>query len=446
MSAAGAPSKGKLYASGSVLIAVTEPEARRELKLHFSSYRSPVLETAGVLDSAHLRDVGLFVVECSAAEAGGRLGLVERFRQLNPRVPVIVISVQSSEDLAVAAFRLGVRDYFRWPAHSAELRACLDRCLSRSEISAAPDARIVGQSPQIREVRSSIRRAAGTESNVLVSGETGTGKEAVAESVHSLSSRGHKPLVSVNCAAIPETLLESELFGHERGAFTGATASQSGKLKQADGSTIFFDEIGDMDLRGQAKLLRALETREVLPLGGRHAVRIDTRIIAATNQDLEGLMHKGSFRADLLFRLNVVRIHVPPLRERLSDVPALLMHFAGQFNQRWGMRIEAFDEACCAALCRHDWPGNIRELRNVVEAIYVNSEGGVVRKEQLPKPLRDLPGDEGDAGEKRRLMDTLFAMNWNVSKVAERLQWSRMTVYRKLARYQIARGTVTPKV
>src|SRR6185369_5550935 len=172
----------------------------------------------------------------------------------------------------------------------------------------------------------------------------------------------------------------------------------------------------DMDLRGQAKLLRALETREVLPLGGRHAVRIDTRIIAATNQDLEGLMHKGSFRADLLFRLNVVRIHVPPLRERLSDVPALLMHFAGQFNQRWGMRIEAFDEACCAALCRHDWPGNIRELRNVVEAIYVNSEGGVVRKEQLPKPLRDLPGDEGDAGEKRRLMDTLFAMNWNVSR------------------------------
>jgi transcriptional regulator with PAS, ATPase and Fis domain len=304
--------------------------------------------------------------------------------------------------------------------------------------------RVVGQSPQIRAVLGSIQRAATTESNVLVTGETGTGKESAAESVHRLSARSNKPLVSVNCAAIPETLVESELFGYEKGAFTGATASRPGKLQQADGGTIFFDEIGDMNPHGQAKLLRALETREVFPLGGSRGVVIDTRIIAASNRDLEGLTREGSFRADLLYRLNVVRIHLPPLRERLSDVPALLMHFAGQFNERWGMRVEGFDEDCCAALCQYDWPGNIRELKNVVEAIYVNSEGGIIRRQDLPSALRELTGGSGSTEEKRRLTETLFAMNWNVSKAAAKLQWSRMTVYRKLARYQIARNAVTP--
>jgi DNA-binding NtrC family response regulator len=444
MSATNAPWKGRFQASESILMAITEAEARRELRTRCSAHGRPVFEIAGVLDSGLARNAGLFVVECSAAETGGRLGLIERFRQWNPQAPVIAIAVDSSEALAVAAFRLGVRDYFRWPGHAHELDACLDRCLHRPNADASTSAKIVGQSPQIREVLGSLQRAAATESNVLVDGETGTGKEAVAESLHYLSARGHKPLVSVNCAAIPETLLESELFGHERGAFTGATASQPGKLQQADGGTIFFDEIGDMDLRGQAKLLRALETREVLPLGGRLPVRIDTRIVAASNQDLEGLMRRGLFRADLLFRLNVVRIHLPPLRERLSDVPALLMHFARQFNERWGTRIEAFDEECCAALCQHDWPGNIRELRNAVEVIYVNSEGGIVRKRDLPPALRSLSTEGSDTGEKRQLLDTLFAMNWNVSKVAQKMQWSRMTVYRKLARYQIARNTVTP--
>jgi DNA-binding NtrC family response regulator len=427
--------------SDSILMAVMEPEARRDLKTQLSSHQRRVLETTTVLEGALVRNAVLFVVECSAADSRG-LSLIERFRQLNPQAPILAITVQGSESLAVAAFRLGVRDYLRWPAPAHELNACLDRCLTNKPDDTTFGGRIVGRSPQIREMLVSLRRAAATESNVLISGETGTGKEIAAEAVHYQSARGHKPLVSVNCAAIPDSLLESELFGHEKGAFTGAHATQPGKLQQADGGTIFFDEIGDMDLRGQAKLLRALETREVFPLGGRHPVQVDVRIVAASNQNLENLMQKGLFRADLLFRLNVVRIHMPPLRERLSDVPALLMHFARQFNERWGMRIEGFDEECCGALCQHSWPGNIRELRNVVEVIYVNSDGGIVRKRDLPPPLRTLCS-EGDSGEKRRLMDTLFAMNWNVSKVAEKLQWSRMTVYRKLARYEIARDTVT---
>jgi DNA-binding NtrC family response regulator len=429
-----------------VLMAVKEPRARSELSCHFIQRRREVVEsaTASDINPSKLSDVGLFVVECSTDEPGGRLSFIERFRTVNPRVPVIALAVKSSEDLAVAAFRSGVRDYFRWPEHASELGACLDRCLPPSSREMPSRRKFVGQSSPIRAVVESLERAATTDSNVLVTGETGTGKEFVAESVHGLSARRHKALVSVNCAAIPETLLESELFGHERGAFTGAIAPREGKLQQANGGTIFFDEIGDMNLQGQAKLLRVLETREVFPLGGRRQVNVDVRIVAATNQNLESMSRVGSFRADLLFRLNVVHIHLPPLRERVSDIPSLLTHFTRQFNERWGMRLERFDDECQAVLCRHSWPGNVRELKNVVEAVYVNSRGGVIGIRDLPAGLLAAVSGGGGPDEKRRLTDALLAMNWNVSRAAEKLHWSRMTVYRKLARYHISReGGVT---
>jgi len=424
-----------------VFLAVNEPDARTELNRHFTLRRWQVMESERALDRMHvpLSDVGLFVIECSTRSPGDGLGLIERFRSVNPRAPVIALAVQSSEDLAVAAFRLGVCDYFRWPEHMRELGARLER-FSAQRPAGVPSCRMfVGQSQPIRAVVESVERAATTESNVLVTGETGTGKEFVAESVHRLSARGHKALVSVNCAAIPETLLESELFGYAKGAFTGAAAAREGKLQQANGGTIFFDEIGDMNPQGQAKLLRVVETREVFPLGGRRHVNIDIRIIAATNQDLPSLTRTGAFRADLLFRLNVVPIHLPPLRDRLSDIPLLVAHFVRQFNQRWGMRVERFDEECQAALCRHTWPGNVRELKNVIEAVYVNSKGGVIGIKDLPPGLLALVAGAGEADEKRRLTDTLLAMNWNVSKAAQKLHWSRMTVYRKLARYKIGR-------
>jgi DNA-binding NtrC family response regulator len=424
-------------------MAVREPEARRELTRCFSLQQRLVIEADSVRNFEAIENAALFVAECSAAETPGQLSQIERFRFLHPRVPVVVIAATSSENLAIAAFRLGVRDYFRWPAHAEELNACLNRLLPSGNQITPQGSQVVGQSPEIRQVLDRVRRAATTESNVFVTGETGTGKESVAEMVHRLSARGDKRLVSLNCAAIPDTLLESELFGYEKGAFTGATARRPGKLQEADGGTIFFDEIGDMNMHGQAKLLRALETREVFPLGGSRGVMIDTRIIAATNRDVEALVREGSFRADLMFRLNVVRIHLPPLRERLSDMPALLLHFARHFNERWGVRLHGFDEECCAALCQHDWPGNIRELKNVVEAIYVNSNGGIIRKQDLPPGLRELTSEPRTGEEKRQLTEALFAMNWNVSKVAEKLQISRMTVYRKLARYQIARQNVT---
>ncbi len=431
-----------------VLLSVADFSARRELTRFLSSRRCGVTESnLEGFDNGDASSAELFIVECSTDEVRYGLGLIERFRSLNPRAPVIACAVRSSEDVAIAAFRLGVKDYFRWPVHQREFFRSIDRNLARSGMGEGTEEKgnFTGSSRQVRAVTESIRRAASTESNVLITGETGTGKELVAQSLHRHSARANKPLVSVNCAAIPDTLLESELFGYERGAFTGAAAAREGKFQLASGGTIFFDEVGDMNSHGQAKLLRVLETREVYPLGGRHAIAVDMRIIAATNQNLESMVLRGAFRQDLLFRLNVVRIDLPPLRERAADIPALLDYFVAHFNARWGTRIEGFDQECQSLLSKYDWPGNVRELKNVVEAVYVNSRGGLITKQDLPPAIRALTTSGAEGEERLKLTKALFAMNWNVSKVARTLQWSRMTVYRKLAHYRLSReGDVTP--
>jgi two-component system response regulator HydG/two-component system response regulator AtoC len=294
----------------------------------------------------------------------------------------------------------------------------------------------------VRHLREYIPRVATTDASVLITGETGVGKELVAELIHSNSHRRHRPCVAINCAAIPESLLESELFGVERGAFTGAEAMREGSLKSAEGGTVLFDEVGDMGLSGQAKILRAIETREVTRLGGRSRVPINVRIIAATNQDLEQLTAAGQFRKDLYYRLNVVRIHLPPLRERKSDLESLMDHYIRHFNARFNRDVEGFTPDAMEHLRRHDWPGNIRELRNLVEAVFVNLNGRRITYVDLPDTFRQslertrlLPTDE-----RERLLSTLFATRWNKSKAAQDLHWSRMTLYRKLAKYHVVRS------
>ncbi|SRR5260221_8143895 len=425
-----------------VLLSIADLSLGRELTRFLSIRRCGMTESnPEAFTDEEALSAQLFIVECSTDQARRQLGLIERFRLLNPLAAVIACAVHSSEDVAIAAFRLGVRDYFRCPAHQREFFNSIDRNLPRGGPGEGPlnKDNFTGQSRRVKAVTESIRRAASTESNVLITGETGTGKELVAQSLHRQSARAAKPLVSVNCAAIPDTLLESELFGYERGAFTGATATREGKLQLANGGTIFFDEVGDLNAHAQAKLLRAVETREVYPLGGRPAIAVDMRIIAATNQNLEGMVQRASFRPDLLFRLNVVRIDLPPLRERAADIPALLDYFVAHFNARWGPRIKAFDPECLSILSKYDWPGNVRELKNVVEAVYVNSRGGLLTKDDLPPAIHNLTTNPGQVEERVKLIEALFAMNWNVSRVAEKLQWSRMTVYRKLARYSIRR-------
>ena len=298
--------------------------------------------------------------------------------------------------------------------------------------------KLVGTSNSAGSMRESIRRAASTDSNVLITGETGTGKELVADLIHRNSARAKRPMVCINCAAIPDTLLESELFGYERGAFTGAVNATPGKIEQAAGGTIFFDEIGDMSPYAQAKILRAIESREVHRLGGRRPIRVDVRVIAATNRNLDDLAMNDTFRKDLYFRLNVARVHLTPLRERRSDIPILIHHYVREFNRTFRTGVRDLEAEAMDRLIAYEWPGNVRELRNVIESAFNARPAACITWIDLPEWLRTRLGDrEVFPDEEERIISALAATNWNKSKAAEKLQWSRMTLYRKLAKYQI---------
>jgi DNA-binding NtrC family response regulator len=304
--------------------------------------------------------------------------------------------------------------------------------------------RLVGMSPPARSVRDAIRRASATDSNVLITGETGTGKELVAELIHRNSARAKRPMVCINCAAIPDTLLESELFGYERGAFTGAVSTTPGKVEQAGGGTIFFDEIGDMSPYAQAKILRAIESREVYRLGGRRPVHLDVRVIAATNRNLDELAMNDTFRKDLYFRLNVARVQIAPLRERRADIPLLIHHYLREFNRTFRSGVREIEPEAMDRLVAYDWPGNVRELRNVIESAFATRPASRITWVDLPEWLRSRMGErEAAPDEPERIICALAATDWNKSKAAEKLQWSRMTLYRKLAKYQI--DAVSPR-
>ena len=298
---------------------------------------------------------------------------------------------------------------------------------------------MVGNSLPMWKVKTYLRKVAVTDSHVLITGETGTGKELAAQYIHRHSTRHTKPLVTINCAALPDGLLESELFGYERGAFTGATSSYCGKLKLADGGTVLFDEIGDMSPYAQAKILRVIETREVYPLGGRRSVPLDIRIIAATNRNLDQRMANNEFREDLYFRLNVARVRLPPLRDRKEDIPLLIDHFLQKFGAQFEGTIEGFSDEAMERLRSHDWPGNIRELMNLTERIFIDPPQGKVTVADLPKSMQNRSPalQETKPAEREILLYALSQTNWNKSKAAERLHWSRMTLYRKIAKYHI---------
>jgi len=298
---------------------------------------------------------------------------------------------------------------------------------------------MIGNSLPMWKVKSYMRKVALTDSHVLITGETGSGKELAAQYIHQHSARRGKPLIAINCAALPDGLLESELFGYDRGAFTGAVSSYPGKLKLADGGTVLFDEIGEMSPHAQAKILRVIESKEVYPLGGRRSVPVDIRIIAATNRDLDQEMASKGFRQDLYFRLNVARIKLPPLRERKEDIPLLIDHFTQLFSGHFGRKIQGFTEEAMELLKSNEWPGNIRELMNLVERILIDPPPEKVDVSNLPESMRSSrrSGQNVAPEERELLLYTLSQTNWNKSQAAERLHWSRMTLYRKLAKYRI---------
>ncbi|MGI9102224.1 MAG: sigma 54-interacting transcriptional regulator [Terriglobales bacterium] len=379
----------------------------------------------------------------NGAEASRFISIAREVRGLASQLPIILIVEDSSEEIAIAALRAGITHYFRIPVEIQEFL----HTLRQINFEFAPHRtagetllpNFVGDSSQMRTVRAALRRIAECDSNVLITGETGTGKELAACAIHHLSRRSAKPLVCINCAALPDALVESELFGYERGAFTGAASSNPGSFQAADHGTVVLDEIGDLSLHAQAKLLRVLEEKRFRPLGARGERNVNVRFIAATNCNLEDMSRRGAFRLDLYYRLNIARVHLPPLRDRRDDIPPLLQHYIAEFNRRPSPRPPEFTEEAWRCLLRYDWPGNIRELKNLVEAALIDVQEGKVSLDHLPASIREAFSDAPAtcANEQEQLLSALLVTKWNKSKAAEKLHWSRMTVYRKIAKYRL---------
>ena len=312
---------------------------------------------------------------------------LSRIQAIDPDLPVVVISGHGTVETAVKAVRLGAADFIEKPLSLERILLAVSNSLRRRKLEQEVRAlkaevehksQIVGESAAIKELQGVIAQAAPSNGRVLITGENGTGKELVARGIHQQSLRSSGPFVEVNCAAIPEELIESELFGHTKGSFTGATAARKGKFEIADGGTLFLDEIGDMTLKTQAKVLRALQEQKIEPVGGSASVTVDVRVLAATNKNLEEEIRRGTFREDLYFRLNVIPIHVLPLRERRSDIPMLVRHFSRGYAAEYGRHIKDYSPEAMEILAAHDWPGNVRELRNMVERHVIMAKGDVV--------------------------------------------------------------------
>ncbi len=377
---------------------------------------------------------------CIRGDLPHDLMLSVRSRRLT--VPLFYVTGTGAESAAIAAIRCRADDYFALPQSSSDFRASVRHHLERAQRNPANrlpgEEQLIGGSSNMLQVHDDIASIAQSDSNVLITGETGTGKELVASLIHYSSSRRARPLTTINCAAIPDGLFESELFGFERGAFTGASASYDGKVKASNGGSIFLDEVGDLSTFAQAKLLRLLDTKEVQRLGDVKSCRVDVRIIAATHRNLDSMVRDGRFRQDLYFRLNVARVCVPALRERATDIAPIAEHILRILNDRLRARIEGFEQDALDCLLRYAWPGNVRELRNVLESILIRRRSGWIALADLPAGLQN-PASELTLPENElaRMLVALESTEWNKSKAAERLHWSRMTLYRKIAKYNV---------
>lgn len=393
----------------------------------------------------------LIAYDLSHSDSWDGIRLAKKIRAKDKTTPIIFLTRESSEEFALAVLRAGVNDYLTEPISSKDLQASITRCLpplakqmnDRDPKTNKPDLieeTLVGQTKVMRDLRDYIAKVAATDSNVLITGETGTGKELVAGAIHAHNQRRNNPYICVNCAAIPDMLWESELFGYERGAFTGAIGTSRGKMELAQEGTILFDEIGDMGPFAQAKILRAIEERKIYRLGGKEDIDLNVRVIAATNQDLDKLMTQGHFRKDLYYRLNVARIHLPALRERKEDIPILLRHFIGEFNRKFKRQVDGFNDEALVFFLNYTWPGNVRELKNLVEATFINLPVGHISLIELPqqfytkaKECAQLPQTE-----QNQILSALVVTNWNRDKAAEKLQCSRMTLYRKMLKHNLS--------
>jgi two-component system response regulator AtoC len=383
-------------------------------------------------------------------------------KELDPNVVIIVMTGHDTRDVALNAIRAGAYDYFAKPFNLGEMEIIVRRALEKRrlerELQALRDRlaprdypHLIGESESIKAVTALVERVARLESNVLITGDSGTGKELVADMIHARSKRAGGPFIKINCAAIPETLLESELFGHERGAFTGAHSQKPGKFELAQNGTILLDEVGDMPFSIQAKLLRVVEQKQVERLGGRKPVSLDARIIASTNQDLPELIGSKAFRQDLYYRLNVASVHLPPLRERKEDVPLLVRHFLQEINLRMGVDLSGISRDAMEVLLAYDWPGNVRELSNILERAAILSIGSTLNLVEVRSAFQRTPMKISVAGEdkaislrqtledveRRLIVDAVQKSGGVQSEAAKALGLSPKNLWKKIQKHAI---------
>jgi len=384
------------------------------------------------------RDPGRDMVRLVVQVAESSRAAIAAIRTAFPRAKVIVRGEDASQAAAVDAFRAGADDFIWLGASDAELTGLIERhleCEPAGKPAQEESFGLVGDSAPMRDVRGFLQRLAPTNVTTLITGESGTGKDCAAVMLHGLSARAKGPLVALNCAAIPDALLEGELFGYERGAFSGALTTYLGKLKLADGGTLLLDEIGELNLVGQAKVLRAIETRQCYRLGASTPTSFDVRIIAATNRDLREEVTRGRFRTDLYYRIAVAQVGLPPLRDHPEDIGAIARHLMETIAEAAGRRVPTLDDGAVAALEQHDWPGNVRELRNVLEVALVEAADGRIERRHLPFGRIDVIGSVFEPRDERaRLAAVLQRVGGNKSLAARALNCSRMTLYRRLAR------------
>ncbi|MBD3169193.1 MAG: response regulator [candidate division Zixibacteria bacterium] len=389
--------------------------------------------------------------------------LMEKVKKRQPDIDFIIMTAFGSVESAIDALKKGASEYITKPFKVDEVKYTIRKCIEkrrvidenrelRRQLSESKGlSKFIGNSPQVEKLKEIVQRVAATDSTVLITGESGSGKELIARAIHELSPRADKPFISINCGALPETLLESELFGYKKGAFTGAGKDKIGQLKAADGGTFFLDELGTTPQSIQVKLLRVLEQRELTPLGGTTPIPVDIRLIAATNSDLESEVDAGNFRADLFYRLNVLPVNIPPLREREGDIPLLAAHFIEKFSKKLGSKQKRLSEAALNVLNNYQWHGNVRELENVMEQAVLLSKNDQINPEDLPDKIRGTGGRpplpesaEFESSppplsvmEEAYILYVLNQTGWNKAKSAKILGIDTSTLYRKIDRYKL---------
>ena len=445
-----------------ILVIDDEAEIRRSVRMILEYEGYDVIEASSGPEGVALAEKespDLIFLDVKMPGMDG-LEVLQRIKASNDAIPVVIISGHGTVSTAVEATKSGAFDFIEKPLASERVLVTIRNALDQTRLvdenrtlrrAAESRHQMVGESPALRQVWDAVKRAAPTNATVLLLGESGVGKELVARSIHRNSLRSRERFVQVNCAAIPEELIESELFGHEKGSFTGATEKQIGKFEQADRGTIFLDEVGDMSAKTQAKVLRVLQEGEVERLGSARTIKVDVRVIAATNKDLEQEIERGTFREDLYFRLSVVPIRVPPLRDRREDIPLLVRHFADLFSRDNNRKPPRISPAAIEFMQRARWKGNVRELKNTVERLIIMTPGDTIDADDLRDVVRleakpQAPDNEKnpntlrefkESAERAFLVGKLRENNWNISKTAEVIGTPRSNLYKKLEQYGI---------